>query len=88
MKAIRVQYGKDDNGEVLLLPDKVEDLAEAVSDGLDYPEFDDGWDKDYVFNNLLSSYGRLIDVLAGKGILDVSDINEIVSLNINRIEKD
>ena len=87
MKAIRIQYGQDDDGETLLLPDEVEDLAEAVAKGLDSVDFYTGQEVQYVLNNLLSSYGRLIDVLAEKGVLDVSDINEIVSLDINQIER-
>lgn len=88
MKAIREQYGEDDDGEVLLLPDEIENLAETVAKGLDSIDFYDGQETAYVLNNLLSSYGRLIDILAERGVLDVSDINEIASLNITRIEKD
>jgi hypothetical protein len=87
MKAIKVQYEEDDDGEILLLPDEAEDLAEAVAKGLDSVDFYTGQESSYVLNNLLSSYGRLIDALAEKGVLDVSDINEIVSLNINRIDR-
>lgn len=72
------------NGDVIDSK-QLEEVVFAVLDDVDYY---DGRNVEYVLTNLLRSYGRLIDVLAEKEVLNVEDINNIiVGAWIDRLEK-
>ena len=87
MKAITEQYTVDDDGDDEWESDKSEDLVEAVINALDLTDFYTGRDHEYVVANLMRAFGTLVDVLAEKKVLEIDDINRIVSTNIHRLEK-
>lgn len=82
MKAVKMEF---EEGE--LVNEEYTNLTEAVVSSLEEVDFYHGRQDYATVTKLLESYGRLIDVLAEKNVIDVSDVNTILNSNFISIEE-
>lgn len=57
--------------------EEVRELTDYIKSSLESADYYTGRDIDSTLSNVIRSFGRLVDLLAAKGILDVDDVDHI-----------